>query len=615
MKQGIWIIALIALVVGGLRIAAAPTVAQAGGYPQITSFTSSTATVSRSQLNTGTLRIPVQWTTVNRPVFATLIFEQILPDGRVVNVELPRSTPWVNSNDRGMVAPVAVGEASQIVLRVRLYSAWLNRQYDERILTIGVIDTLTPSVVRFDSTTTAVERYLLPARSVYIPVGFAVSNRLPSQNLVFEQVMPDGRLLNVELPRSNPIIPASGEGTVRPYDPGTSATELRFRLTVYDINNGARLISRDLSIPISDAAAPEVVVVTGDACYLAPFPPLRWVLLGDTVAVRNSPDGLVVRNTSGQGGTVFATANNGDRLTLLEGPYCYYVTGTSPLNTSRQWRVRNLTQSYGEGWVNEYSGYDGGYTQFLAVDTTTPVSGALSASTYTTTEGGEITLNWNVSGVGGVHLQQTTPALYNMSTVVSGSLLGSNASYSLAVPRGIKSVTYTLLDANYQPLEPTLSVTISITCTHNALANTYPDICPSEASRPVQAAYQPFEGGFMVWHTNTIYVFYDSGIAYSFADTYAEGDAVTIAASSETAPASLYVPVRGFGKVWTTYPDVRNTLGWATAAEQGYTATIQQTNLAVSNAPYVFRLFITLPDGRTVSVANQSGGGSAYDWQ
>src|SRR5215813_8247677 len=58
--------------------------------PQITSFTSTATTVDRTALTNRTARIPVSWTTSNRPEGSNLVFEQALPDGRVLNVELPR---------------------------------------------------------------------------------------------------------------------------------------------------------------------------------------------------------------------------------------------------------------------------------------------------------------------------------------------------------------------------------------------------------------------------------------------------------------------------------------------------------------------------------------------
>src|SRR5689334_983875 len=81
---------------------AAPANQEVAPRPQITSFTSTATAVDPTALNNRTARIPVSWTISNRPNSANLVFEQVLPDGRVVNVELPRDNPWVASNGNGV---------------------------------------------------------------------------------------------------------------------------------------------------------------------------------------------------------------------------------------------------------------------------------------------------------------------------------------------------------------------------------------------------------------------------------------------------------------------------------------------------------------------------------
>src|SRR5690606_28992583 len=104
-----------------------------GYVPALTVFNVRySAPINRAELNNGTVRLPVSWTAINRPNWTNLIFEQVLPDGTVHNVELPRPFSWVNSSDNGMVAPISVGnDADQIVLRVRLADNALNRTYDQ----------------------------------------------------------------------------------------------------------------------------------------------------------------------------------------------------------------------------------------------------------------------------------------------------------------------------------------------------------------------------------------------------------------------------------------------------------------------------------------------------
>lgn len=104
--------------------------------------------------------------------------------------------------------------------------------------------------------------------------------------------------------------------------------------------------------------------------------------------------------------------------------------------------------------------------------------------------------------------------------------------------------------------------------------------CPL-GSPPVTAslasAVQGYERGTMIWVAGTpgtIYALFNTTTYQQFSDTYTEG--VDPASGGESPPAGLLEPVRGFGKVWRTNPNVRNGLGWATNAEVGGQSTVQQ---------------------------------------
>jgi hypothetical protein len=56
-------------------------------------------------------------------------------------------------------------------------------------------------------------------------------------------------------------------------------------------------------------------------------------------------------------------------------------------------------------------------------------------------------------------------------------------------------------------------------------------------------------------------------------------------------PPGLYQPIRGFGKLWRTHPEVRDRLGWATAPEQGfYTQWQQMPPITLGVPEYVRRI-------------------------
>jgi hypothetical protein len=98
----------------------------------------------------------------------------------------------------------------------------------------------------------------------------------------------------------------------------------------------------------------------------------------------------------------------------------------------------------------------------------------------------------------------------------------------------------------------------------------------SQQASPINAAHQRFVRGAMVWRgdTRTIYVIGRDGRWQAYADTFVEGEAESD--PSLTPPDGLLQPVRGFGKLWRTHPEVQRQLGWALAKESGYGGYVQE---------------------------------------
>jgi hypothetical protein len=71
---------------------------------------------------------------------------------------------------------------------------------------------------------------------------------------------------------------------------------------------------------------------------------------------------------------------------------------------------------------------------------------------------------------------------------------------------------------------------------------------------------------------------------------YYDSDTWVAGQDPDTPPATpphagLYAPWRGFGKVWSEHPDVRNAIGWATEPQaQGRTVDIQLFSTLFSTA-------------------------------
>ncbi len=93
------------------------------------------------------------------------------------------------------------------------------------------------------------------------------------------------------------------------------------------------------------------------------------------------------------------------------------------------------------------------------------------------------------------------------------------------------------------------------------------------------AAVQRFERGMMIYVGESlaaIYVLYNTGNFAHYNDTWVDG--VDPVSGGEFPPPGLFEPIRGFGKVWRSFPDVRSGLGWAIENEAGVSATVLAFN-------------------------------------
>ena len=80
----------------------------------------------------------------------------------------------------------------------------------------------------------------------------------------------------------------------------------------------------------------------------------------------------------------------------------------------------------------------------------------------------------------------------------------------------------------------------------------------------------------------TIFVIFESAgyPAWLFApDTYVEGEFITGDGLNPPEGQGLLLPRRGFGKLWANSPNIRQRLGWATAPETGYVASVQADSI------------------------------------
>jgi hypothetical protein len=199
---------------------------------------------------------------VNRPANSNLVFEQILSNGTVVNVELPRSNPIVASEGAGLIAPRAPGgNATSARFILTLIGLNNGTVYDRVEVTLPIVTppTLTPTPtgtaqgynLTLTSPISSIGRQEIAAGG-RIEVSWSVSPRPANTNLFFEQVLPDGSAYNVELPRPNPYVPSAGIGAVAPIVPPENVNQIVIRVRLATFTGPANtLAQRELIIPLA----------------------------------------------------------------------------------------------------------------------------------------------------------------------------------------------------------------------------------------------------------------------------------------------------------------------------------------------------------------------------
>lgn len=106
--------------------------------------------------------------------------------------------------------------------------------------------------------------------------------------------------------------------------------------------------------------------------------------------------------------------------------------------------------------------------------------------------------------------------------------------------------------------------------------------CAANSARVTWTASEWFQGGRMLWRQDRdyMYVLYSGGSWSGYANTWREGDppySCPESAPSQTPP----TPLRGFGKIWCSYSNVRAGLGEAVEPETGFDSTLQDFDRGV----------------------------------
>lgn len=145
----------------------------------------------------------------------------------------------------------------------------------------------------------------------------------------------------------------------------------------------------------------------------------------------------------------------------------------------------------------------------------------------------------------------------------------------------------------------TEDIIIEVTCSQQSLLpddeGRYP--CPQDPPQAIFAAWQPFQGGVMMWFSDRreIWVMLnESSEVLILPDTYIEGDPEL----DDEAPEGLHVPIRGFGQAWDRLGRAEGIMGWGMSESVGFDSARQAAG------PRSFTTYIQGPGATVYAVTH-----------
>lgn len=320
-------------------------------------------------------------------------------------------------------------------------------------------------------------------------------------------------------------------------------------------------------------------------CFLPPYKSGSGINVGSSVVAVNV---VPIQSSPPPRGTQIGNLAVGEGAVVIGGPHCFAVDNQHV----RAWRVRafQFTPTEIEGYVLEYAVDNNG--RDITYLSLAPVAGArivsFTAEPNPAEPGGSITVSWQVEGTQYALLTVLDSATNQPLAIVQE--LSTTGTTTVQVPAtGTSEIRLILHAANLTTNYPVNMYA------RLAEATITVSLAKSQARITTQAAFQQYYQGFMIWRADTgaIYVF-GLGMGSYPQSSYAGLPDNDCAGSPP--PAGFVCPINGFGRVWANNTDTRQYMGWATAPEQSYQATIvMEGGNPVS---------ITLPDGRTVYIEN-----------
>ena len=238
-----------------------PALAQdANGPATIITFTSSVPFISVADLEAGETTTTLSWFVVGLDENQRLVLDRYELNGFVTLLNADETTlPANGTRDVPVVSPSSFAPPTYrlSVLDFR------NRIIDQQVVTIVYAPPAEGDspTIEFAADASTLDPTALEAGNARVTVAWTITNRPPTANPVFEQVLPGGEAVNVELPREFLWVPSSGSGAVAPVTPETGST-LQLRLRVVDMVDGTVYAEETVSLSANGEVAPEA---TGDA--------------------------------------------------------------------------------------------------------------------------------------------------------------------------------------------------------------------------------------------------------------------------------------------------------------------------------------------------------------
>lgn len=490
--------------------------------------------------------------------------------------------------------------------------------------------TTAPAVVIREFTTVeqSVDALLLATHTETAILNWDVSNRPDNANLYFEQILPEGRAINVELPRDFMEVPSSGTGTVMPVLPRGDTLVIQLRLRVADMASGSNLASAMLDIPVVNHPNGENYTISNRSdCLSRPYAASSGFEVGEPgMVMAYSLGGVALTASNGIGESFVGLLPSSERFMVLDGPFCFHTNDGSAL-TYRQWRVRS-ERTGTEGWAFEYHdtwpdtsymlrSLAPGADELSPTPDPDPVISSFTVNPTTANLGDSVTVSWEIEGA--FEEARITSQLYwhheneDLAVVTTPS-----GSFTFNVPDDWRLVTpyyLVIIDPSTNTEITRAVVDLEVICPYSYFVSDpgrQSGTCP--LSEPVvgEGVYQAFERGFMIWDgtRRQIFVLSDTGDVVPIPDTWDGGDVVF----PEDPPPGLIQPLHGFGTVWVETEYVRNLVGWATSGEQQFTLTRQQAGLrGAGDVGSWGTIYITTVSGRHIRILNNSMSGP-YAW-